>query len=170
MDLTAYLQGHNAVAFLGEPTAILQWLLGTPNPIDIAQQSILALSLDDLGAIFAERDVPVWFSSVCSKISNNTHYSPPFLSVNEIRLLPYSFLEQVLLMGALTYDMQGLLYYFIANNPEKLGLFVLLLLIDGKISLLSFQRLQVEMSPLPRWQSIGLVVEPTLADVLGALS
>jgi hypothetical protein len=177
MSLSIYLSNHGVVAYVANNTQEIQyWLDSIPDTINGFELLLYAIPINELSNLFKNRDVPKWFSELCTKVHNNTDIEVFLLGANttdrkkQTKRFLGLFVKELVKMGLFELDMQSLINYLLSWSVSGLNMLLILFVADGLLTEGTLLNLQVELSGVKRWQALGLSSLPTLEEIEQALS
>jgi len=181
MLLSEYFANHGVIEYIYDnPEDIQDWLDAVPSP-DSFEFLMYSFPLAEQSKLFQIRDVADWYGKLCKKISNNA-YHPNYLDVevmalgitteqrrNKVKEYLGLFIKELVTMALFDVDMQSLLTNFMKRSSFALQILLVLLVADGVLTEPTLTKLQIELTPQPRWQSLGLEALPTLGEIIELL-
>lgn len=171
MDLQTFLYNHGIAEYVLNSAEELQiWFNSTPT-VDEFENLMYAFPLEEQSKLFSIRDVAQWYGQLSNKITTNMEIEVSYLGIdsssrkralkNHMALL----VKELVGMNLFDSDMQSLITNFLNRSRGALQILLTLLVADGTLTELTLFKFQVELSPYPRWQSLGLVTPPTIQDL-----
>lgn len=169
--LNLFLENHPIKSFLSDQE-IVDWLDSYPVSSEF-EYVVLSLSFDSQSKWFAIREVPVWYSGLCQKISLGEDIVVQSLgntdSERKGKLKQFCglFIKDLVDKGIVNRTMQDLLLELIRRDAESLSRLLDLFIADGIITAIEKKRLSVELNfTAKRWQTLGLTAPPTIEDII----
>jgi hypothetical protein len=168
--LLLFLENHPIRSFLS-PEEIINWLDSYPDPSEF-EYVVLSLSFESQSKWFAIREVPIWYSGLCQKISLGEDVIVQSLGNTDserrgkIKQSCGLFIKTLIENGDVNHTMQNLLMSLMKRDTVGLSRLLDLFIADGIITEIEKLRLTVELNfGFKRWQTLGLSEPPTVNDV-----
>lgn len=132
---------------------------------------LFSLSAQERGNLFAYVDFQPWYSQFCEKIHLGLVTLPTGFDLEQIDNISLALLGKLLDYGLTSSSIQELIPAAYSRKlNDLLGYLLISFTADGIFNLDTFLRLGVEMTEVPRWQSLGLSEPPTSAEIHTALT
>lgn len=120
------------------------------------------LSPYDRNKFFDFTDFPCWYSSLCLKIHNDTTIKVFGMTNNDINYYSLKLLNALIEYGLTEHSMQQLIQHIFKRQlSETLDALLRCLGANGDFLEYTLYLLNVDMTPLPRWQTLGISEPPT---------
>jgi len=172
MLLSEYFANHGVIEYIYDnPEDIQDWLDTVPSP-DSFEFLMYSFPLAEQSKLFQIRDVADWYGKLCNKITNNLDVEVMALGItteqrrNKVKEYLGLFIKELVTMALFDVDMQSLMNNFMKRSPFALQILLVLLVADGVLTEPTLTKLQIELTPQPRWQSLGLEALPTLGEII----
>lgn len=176
MLLSEYFANHGVIEYIySNPEDIQNWLNSVPDPNSF-ELLMYSFPLTEQAKLFQIRDVAQWYGNLCQKIVNNLDVEVMMLGMtieqrrNKIKEYLGLFMRELVSMALFDVDMQSLINNFMKRSPYALQLLLILLVADGVLTEPTLTKLQIELSPYPRWQSLGLSSLPSIEEIEVAIN
>jgi len=175
MLLSEYFANHGVIEYIYDnPEDIQDWLDAVPSSDDF-EFLMYAFPIAEQAKLFQIRDVADWYGKLCQKITNNLDVEVIGLGAtteerrNKVKEYLGLFIKELVTMALFDVDMQSLMNNFMRRSSFALQILLTLLVADGVLTEPTLTKLQIELTPQPRWQSLGLEALPTLGEIIEAL-
>lgn len=175
MILADYFANHGVIEYIyDDPEDIQDWLTAIPSP-ESFEFLMYAFPVAEQAKLFVIRDVADWYGKLCNKITNNLDIEVIGLGStteqrrNKVKEYLGLFIKELVTMALFDVDMQSLMNNFMKRSSFALQILLTLLVADGVMTEPTLTKLQIELTPLPRWQSLGLEALPTLGEIIELL-
>ena len=175
MLLSEYFANHGVIEYMYDnPEDIQDWLEAVPSPVSF-EFLMYAFPISEQGKLFQIRDVADWYGKLCQKVTNNLDIEVIGLGMtieqrrNKVKEYLGLFIKELVTMALFDVDMQSLMNNFMKRSPFALQILLVLLVADGVLTEPTLTKLQIELTPQPRWQSLGLEALPTLGEIIELL-
>jgi hypothetical protein len=175
MILSEYFANHGVIEYIYDnPEDIQDWLGAIPSPVSF-EFLMYAFPLAEQSKLFQIRDVADWYGKLCQKITNNLDIEVIGLGMttiqrrNKVKEYLGLFIKELVTMALFDVDMQSLMNNFMKRSSFALQILLVLLVADEVLTEPTLTKLQIELTPQPRWQSLGLEALPTLGEIIELL-